>query len=71
MKCSELAVESYGCWGTEARQLLARLASRLATCYNISKSQAASSFYERLNLTLVRANVQALLSRPMSVQNTC
>ena len=77
-KCSELgwkrvplAVESYGCWGTEARQHLARLASRLATRYNISKSRATSSLYGRLNLTLVRANVRALLSRPMSFQDTC
>ena len=48
-KCVPLAVESYGCWGTEARQHLARLASRLATRYNISKSQATSSLYGRLN----------------------
>ena len=33
-KCFPLAVESYGCWDTEARQHLARLASRLATRYN-------------------------------------
>ena len=56
-KCVPLAVESYRCWGTEARQHLAQLASRLATRYNISKSQATSSLYGRLNLTLVRANV--------------
>ena len=70
-KCVPLAVESYGCWGTEARQHLARLASRLATRYNTTKSQATSNLYGRLNLTLVRANVRALLSRPMSFQDTC
>ena len=70
-KCVPLAVESYGCLGTEARQHLARLASRLATRYNISKSQATSNLYGRLNLTLVRANVRALLSHPMSFQDTC
>ena len=70
-KCVPLAVESYGCWGTEARQHLARLASRLATRYNISKSQSTFCLYGRLNLTLVRANVRALLSRPMSFQDTC
>ena len=70
-KCVPLAVESYRCWGTEARQHLARLASHLATRYNTSKSQATSNLYGRLNLTLVRANVQALLSRPMSFQDTC
>ena len=35
-KCVPLAVESYGCWGTEA-QHLTRLASCLATRYNTSK----------------------------------
>ena len=70
-KCIPLAVESYGCWGTGAMQHLARLAFRLATRYNISKFQATSSMYGRLNLTLVRANFQALLSRPMSFQDTC
>ena len=48
VKCFELgwmcvplavSVESYGCWGTEARQHLARsMASRLAVRYNTSKS---------------------------------
>ena len=37
-------MESYGCWGTEARQHLARLAFCLATRYNTSKSQATSNF---------------------------
>ena len=70
-KCVPLAVKSYGCWGTEARQHMAQFASRLATRYNISKSQAISSLYGRLNLTLLRANVQALLFHPMSFQDTC
>ena len=69
-KCVPLAVESYGCWGLEARQHLARLASRLATRYNQTKSQATSSLYGRLNLALVRVNVRALLSRSMSFQDT-
>eukprot|EP00731_Ephydatia_muelleri_P036192 Em0213g5a len=68
--CIPLAVESYGCWGIEARQHLARLASRLATHYNQSKSQATSSLYGRLNLALVKANVRALLSHSMSFQDT-
>ena len=44
-KCSELgwscipiAVETYGCLGAEAMQMLSRLASRLATRGNCSKS---------------------------------
>ena len=46
IKCSELgwsciplAVETYGCWGAEARLHLSRLASRLAARLNCSKSQ--------------------------------
>ena len=66
-KCIPLAVESYRCWGIEARQHLARLASCLTTHYNqSSKSQATSSLYGRLNLALVKANVRALLSHSMS-----
>ena len=69
-KCSELgwscipiAVETYGCWGAEAMQMLSRLASRLATRGNCSKSQATCLLYGRLSLTLIRANARALLSR--------
>ena len=69
-KCSELgwtcipiAVETYGCWGAEAMQTLSRLASRLATRGNCSKSHATCLLYGRLSLTLMRANAWALLSR--------
>ena len=57
-KCSELgwtcitiAVETYGCWGVEAMQTLSRLASRLATRGNCSKSHATCLLYGRLSLT--------------------
>ena len=70
-KCVPLAVEAYGCWGTEDRQHLARLASHLATHYNLPTSQATTSLYGGLNLALVRANVRALLSRSVSFQETC
>ena len=56
-KCVSLAVESYECLGLEARHHLVRLASHLATCYNLSKSQATFSLYGRLSLALVRAYV--------------
>ena len=56
-----LAVETYDCWGAEARLHLSRLASRLATRLNCSKSHATSALYGRLNLVLVRANARALL----------
>ena len=58
-----LAVETYGCWGTEAQPTISRLASRLAIQLQCSKSKAITSIYQRLNLTLVRANARALLSR--------
>ena len=74
VKCSELgwscillAVETYGCWGAEARLHLSRLASRLAARLNCSKSHATSTLYGRLNLVLVRANARALLSRAYGV----
>ncbi|KAL5487232.1 hypothetical protein EMCRGX_G019809 [Ephydatia muelleri] len=68
VKCSELgwsciplAVETYGCWGAEARLHFSRFASRLAARLNCSKSHATSTLYGRLNLVLVRANARALL----------
>ncbi|KAL5481713.1 hypothetical protein EMCRGX_G021941 [Ephydatia muelleri] len=61
--CIPLAVESYGCWGTEAQQSFSRLAARLAIQMGCSKSQATTNLYQRLSLSLVRANARALLSR--------
>ena len=69
-KCNELgwvhiplAVELYGCWGSEARQTLSRLGSRLACQLRCSKSQAIIRLYGNLSITLVRANARALLAR--------
>ena len=74
VKCSELgwscillAVETYGCWGAEARLHFSRFASRLAARLNCSKSHATSTLYGRLNLVLVRANARALLSRAYGI----
>ena len=39
-KCTPLAVETYGCWGAEARETLLRLATRLAIPMRCTKSQA-------------------------------
>ena len=55
-RCIPMVVESYGCWGTEARQALSQLASRLAVRTNTYKSQMLNSLYGRLNLTLIRCN---------------
>ena len=57
--CIPLAVESYGCWGMEAQQSFLWLAARLA----IQTRQATTILYQRLSLSLVRANARALLSR--------
>ena len=69
-KCAELgwvaiplAVETYGCWGTEAQSTISRLASRLAIQLQCSKSKAITTIYQRFNLSLVRANARAILSR--------
>ena len=61
--CIPLAVESYGCWGMEAQQSFLRLAARLAIQMGCNKSQATTILYQRLSLSLVRANARALLSR--------
>eukprot|EP00731_Ephydatia_muelleri_P018553 Em0011g593a len=60
-----LAVETYGCWGTEAKWALSQLASRLATRQNCPKSTATAALYGRLSLTLVRVNVRTSFSRTM------
>ena len=53
--CIPLAVESYGCWGTEAQQSFSRLAAHLAIQMGCSKSQAPPA----LSLSLVRAKARA------------
>ena len=64
-KCAELGwvshlryIETYGCWGIEAKWAFSQLASRLATRQNCPKSTATAALYGRLNLTLVRTNVR-------------
>ena len=61
--CIPLAVETYRCWGTEARDSFSRLAAQLALQLHCNKSKALVSIYQRLNLTLVRCAARALLSR--------
>ena len=61
--CIPLVVESYGSWGPEAQRSLSRLARRLATRLGQPKSVTTNLIYGRLNLTLIRANSRAILSR--------
>ena len=62
-KCIPLAVESYGNWGFEARQAFSHLASHLSFSIGHQKSKLLVDIYGRLNVTLVRCNARALLSR--------
>ena len=62
-KCIPLAVESYGNWDLEARQAFSHLASRLSFGIGHQKSKLLVDIYGRLNVTLVRCNARALLSR--------
>ena len=73
-KCAELgwvsiplAVETYACWGTEAKWAFSQLASRLATRQNFPQSTANAAIYGRLSLTLVRANVRAILQNNLGL----
>ena len=65
--CIPLAIETYGCWGTEARQCLCRIANHLAVRMGWSVSKATTSLYGRLSLALIRANARAILSRTVSL----
>ena len=67
--CIPLAVESYGCWGEEAHSSFSRLAAHLALQLQCSKSKATTTIYQRLNLTLVRCNARAMLSRARLLQS--
>ena len=65
--CIPLAIETYGCWGAEARRCLSRIANRLAVRMGWSLSKATTSLYGRLSLALIRANTRAILSRTASL----
>ena len=43
-KCIPLAVETYGCWGAEARDFSPRLATRLAVPMQCTKSRPLLPF---------------------------
>ena len=61
--CVPLAVEAYGAWGIEAQQTISRLARRLCIKTNQTMSRVISNLYGRLNMSLIRANSRAMLSR--------
>ena len=61
--CIPLVVETYGCRGEESQSSVSRLAACLTLQLQCSKSKATTSIYQTLNLTLVRCNARAMLSR--------
>ena len=64
--CAPLAVETYGNWGKEARDIFSRLATRLAI--GSPKSTSRCCVYEiycRLYLTLIRSFVKAIMVRTL------
>ncbi|KAL5505639.1 hypothetical protein EMCRGX_G007103 [Ephydatia muelleri] len=62
-RCTPLAVETYGAWGTEARDTFSFIASRIAIITNKSKSMILSTLYSKLGIILVRSNARAILMR--------
>ncbi|KAL5479509.1 hypothetical protein EMCRGX_G023036 [Ephydatia muelleri] len=64
-KCTPLAVESYGSWGSEARQVFSHLALRLSFGVGILKPKILVKIYGKLNIALV-----SILAPPTSVFNT-
>ena len=61
--CVPLAVEAYGAWGIEAQHTISRLASRLCIKTNQAMSRVISNLYGYLNMSLIKANSRAMLSR--------
>ena len=61
--CIPLVVESHGSWEPETQHSLSRLAGRLATRLGQPKSITTNLIYGSLNLTLIRTNSRAILSR--------
>ena len=63
--CVPLAVETYRNWGKEARDTFSRLATRLAIGSPRSKSSCVYEVYSKLNLTLTRSIVRAIIVRTL------
>eukprot|EP00731_Ephydatia_muelleri_P021888 Em0014g479a len=59
--CIPLAVESYGNWGKEARDVFNRLASLLAFGHSSTKPRLLTEIYSHLNMSLARFQHAAFL----------
>ena len=63
--CVPLAVETYRNWGKEAKDTFSRLATQLAIGSHKSKSSHVFELYSKLNLTLTRSIVRAIMVRTL------
>ena len=63
--CVPLAVETYGNWGKEAKDTFSCLATWLAISSHKSKSSHVLELYSKLNLTLTRSIVRAIMVRTL------
>ena len=65
--CIPLAVESYGNWGKEARDVLNRLASLLAFGHSSTKPRLLTEIYSHLNVSLARSAAKAIYGSGISI----
>ena len=63
--CIPLAVEMYGNWGKEAREVFNRLASLLAFGQTSHKSGLLLEIYSHVNMSLIRSIASAILGRAL------
>ena len=58
-----LAVESYGNWGKEARDVFNRFASLLAFGHSSTKPRLLTEIYSHLNMSLARSAAKAIMGQ--------
>ena len=61
--CVPMAVDTYGVWGKEAREMIGQVGDQLASQLNMSRSSSISFIYNVLGVVLARKNANALLAK--------
>jgi hypothetical protein len=61
--CIPMAVDTYGVWGNEAREMFGQVGEQLSSQLNMSRSAAVSFIYNVLGVALARKNANALLAK--------
>jgi hypothetical protein len=61
--CVPVAVDYYGVWGEEARELFSNVATNLSYQMNMSKSKSVCAIYNFLGIILARHNAVSVLSK--------